>query len=425
VITKYLPKGSFARNVVTLMTGTTLAQALPVAISPILTRLYTPSEFGVFAIYLACVSILAILATGRYELAIMVPKKDKDAAALVVLAFIIGLIISACIFCVVYFFNERVAGLLSFGGHSELLYWVPVSVMLTAGYQSLNYWCNRKGYYRQMSSARVAQGVSMSGVHIAAGYAKQGLFGLVAGAVTGHVVVFFSMLFTTIKKDRGNFDNLSKAYVYSVARRYVDFPKYLVVAHSLNVASFQLPVMLLGSIFGSGIAGFFMLTQRVIGAPMSIVAGAIGDVFRQEASQAYAATGRCNDIYIKTFRRLFFIAVLPFAVFFVVAPDFFSLVFGREWEVSGHYSRILMPMFFMQFITSPLSSMYMIAQRQRIDLAWQFSLFSLTLISFFFGYIFYDSRLGLCLFSASYTTMYAINGLISYRLSFGLRGRDV
>lgn len=425
MITKYLPKGGFSRNVVTLMTGTTLAQALPVAISPILTRLYTPNEFGVFAIYLACVSILAILATGRYELAIMVPKKDKDAAALVVIAFLIGLLISFCIFCVVYVFNDYIAALFNFGDHSGLLYWVPVSVMLTAGYQSLNYWCNRNGYYKHMSSARVAQGVSMSGIHVAAGFARQGLIGLIAGAVAGHMAVFFLMLFTTIKKDRGHFDNLSKAYLYSVARRYVDFPKYLVLAHSLNVASFQLPVMLLGSFFGSGVAGFFMLTQRVIGAPMSIVAGAIGDVFRQEASKAYAETGKCDEIYVRAFRRLFFIAVVPFVVFFVLAPDFFSLVFGDEWEVSGSYARILMPMFFMQFITSPLSSMYMIAQKQRIDLAWQFSLFSLTLVSFFFAFAFSNSWLGLVLFSASYTVMYALNGFISYRLSFGARGKYV
>lgn len=78
-----------------------------------------------------------------------------------------------------------------------------------------------------------------------------------------------------------------------------------------------------------------------------------------------------------------------------------------------------MPMFFVQFITSPLSSMYMIAQKQRIDLLWQISLFSLILVSFGIGYIFSDLMLGLYLFSASYTFMYAVNGVISFRLSRG------
>jgi O-antigen/teichoic acid export membrane protein len=97
LISKYLPKGSFARNVLTLMTGTTLAQAIPIAVSPILTRLFSPAEFGVFAVYLAIVSVLAILATGRYELAIMVPKKDRDAAALAVAAFMLSLFVSLVI----------------------------------------------------------------------------------------------------------------------------------------------------------------------------------------------------------------------------------------------------------------------------------------------------------------------------------------
>lgn len=106
MISKYLPKGSFARNVLTLMTGTTLAQAIPIAVSPILTRLFSPAEFGVFAVYLAIVSVLAILATGRYELAIMVPKKDRDAAALAVAAFMLSLFVSLVILLVVFLFNE-------------------------------------------------------------------------------------------------------------------------------------------------------------------------------------------------------------------------------------------------------------------------------------------------------------------------------
>ena len=73
------PKSEFGRNVLTLMTGTTIAQAIPIAISPILTRIYTPEDFGVFALYISISTIFAVIVTGRYELAIMLPKKNKDA----------------------------------------------------------------------------------------------------------------------------------------------------------------------------------------------------------------------------------------------------------------------------------------------------------------------------------------------------------
>lgn len=419
MISKYLPKGSFARNVLTLMTGTTLAQAIPIAVSPILTRLFSPAEFGVFAVYLAIVSVLAILATGRYELAFMVPKKDRDAAALAVAAFMLSLFVSLVILLVVFLFNEDIAKVLKVTEYRHWLYWIPLSVVLTAGYQSLNYWSNRRGYYRRMSSTRMAQSAAMSAVHVGAGYAGKGMLGLISGAVLGQVIAFLLLAWNVKNNDMESFRSLTREKLISVCKRYIDFPKFLIAAHSLNIASFQSPVMLLGAIFGTGVAGYFMLTQRVIGAPMSIVAGAIGDVFRQQASESYTHAGSCREIYKKTFRRLLFIAVLPFLIFFIVAPDFFAFVFGETWRASGEYARVLMPMFFVQFITSPLSSMYMIAQKQRIDLLWQISLFSLILVSFGIGYIFSDLMLGLYLFSASYTFMYAVNGVISFRLSRG------
>ena len=90
MINKLKPKSEFSRNVLTLMTGTTIAQAIPIAISPILTRIYTPEDFGMFALYMSVASILSVVATGRYELAIMLPKKDEDAVNIVALSIIIS-----------------------------------------------------------------------------------------------------------------------------------------------------------------------------------------------------------------------------------------------------------------------------------------------------------------------------------------------
>lgn len=90
MISKLKPKSEFSRNVLTLMTGTTISQALPIAVAPILTRIYSPEDFGLFAFYFAIVSILAVLATGRYELAIALPKKRDDAYQIVILSSIIS-----------------------------------------------------------------------------------------------------------------------------------------------------------------------------------------------------------------------------------------------------------------------------------------------------------------------------------------------
>jgi len=101
MLRKLIPQSRYARNVITLMTGTGLAQAIPVAISPILTRLYSPEDFGTFAVYMAVVSIASVLVTGRYELAIMLPKNDRDALHIVVLSAGLSCIISALLLLVV------------------------------------------------------------------------------------------------------------------------------------------------------------------------------------------------------------------------------------------------------------------------------------------------------------------------------------
>ena len=86
MLNRLLPRSEFVRNVLTLITGTTIAQAIPIAIGPILTRIYTPEEFGLYGIFIAIVSIVSVVATARYELAIIQPKLDKDVNHLVALS---------------------------------------------------------------------------------------------------------------------------------------------------------------------------------------------------------------------------------------------------------------------------------------------------------------------------------------------------
>src|SRR5690554_4361739 len=154
---RLLPKSKYTRNVLTLMTGTGLAQAIPIAISPILTRLYTPEEFGMFGMYLAIVAILAVAATGRYELAILLPKNDKDAINILILSILLSALFSVLLLIVVIAFGEKIALLFGEPSLSKWLLWVPVSVLLVGAYQSLNYWSNRKAHYKRLAISRTLQ----------------------------------------------------------------------------------------------------------------------------------------------------------------------------------------------------------------------------------------------------------------------------
>lgn len=163
------PKSEFGRNVLTLMTGTTIAQAIPIAISPILTRIYTPEDFGVFALYISISTIFAVIVTGRYELAIMLPKKNKDAVLLVQLSIMITLFIAITTLIIVIFFNVEITQLLGNPSISKWLYFIPLSICLTGFYQSLHYWNNRKKKYNNLVLSRISKSAITSGIQVGGG----------------------------------------------------------------------------------------------------------------------------------------------------------------------------------------------------------------------------------------------------------------
>lgn len=410
---RLLPKSAYARNVLTLMTGTSLAQAIPIAISPILTRLYSPEEFGRFALYMAVAMIASVLVTGRYELAILLPRQDRDALHITALAIVLSMVISTALLLIVIFFAQPMAALLGDAALAPWLYWVPASTLLLGVYQSLNYWSNRKAQYKRLAISRTVQSTGVALTQMGSGYAGGGAAGLVGGQISGQVLATSVLACLIWREDFRQIRALKAARSLALAKKYINFPKYLIVAHGFNTASGQMPVLLLSALFNTTAAGFFTLTQRVMAAPMSLIANALGDVFRQEASQAYIHQGNCEEIYKKTFKRLLLISVAPFAVFFYVAPEFFAWAFGEQWRTAGEYARILTPMAFMQFITSPLSSMFMIAEKQWLDLAWQIFLFVLVVVSFVVGKYFADSARALMAFSAAYCIAYGINGFLT------------
>jgi O-antigen/teichoic acid export membrane protein len=419
MIRKLIPKGRFSKNVVTLITGTALAQALPIAITPILTRLYTPEDFGVFAVFMAVSSILAVLVTGRYELAIIVPQKNEDAINIVALSVAFSFIVSFFIFLGVLIFGEQVALALGQEGLENWLYLVPISTLLMGCFQSLNYWNNRCSNYKRMAASRVLQSTSAGAAQLGGGFSKLSYFGLIGGQVIGQFLSLMFLLKSLIKNNQADLGKINKKQIKMVAVRYKNFPQFLILAHGFNAGSSQSPALLLTGLFSAPVAGFYMLTQRVLNAPIGLVANAIRDVFRQEASSQYAKGKECRAIYLSTLKKLALLSFLPFLLLFFVAEHLFAIVFGEEWRVSGEYAAILAPMFFLRFITSPLSSMFMIAEVQKIDLIWQIFLFISVISSLFFGGYYNSIEVALYSFSLIYCLMFLINLYLSYGLACG------
>jgi len=418
-MTRFKPKSEFSRNVLTLMTGTTIAQAIPITISPILTRIYTPEDFGVFALFLSITAIFGSIANGRYELAIMLPKKDEDAINIFALGFIITSAISLVLLVLVVAFNDYFTKLLNNEEISVWLYFMPIAVLFTGLWNILNYFNNRKKQYKDLAKTTIIKSIVTAIVQLSVGFIKNGAIGLVSGQLLSQLFANTKLL-SNIIKDKVLLSKISKVKVIALAKRYKDFPRFLVVAHGVNSLSSQSHILIFSSFFATSVVGYLSFAQRLLGLPIGLIASSIGDVFRQEATVQYNKNKECLDIYKSTFKKLLFISVLPFAVLFFIAPSLFAFIFGDSWRVAGEYAQVMIPMYFFRFTISPLSNMYMIAEKQKLDLYWQIYLLCSVVLAIVLSYYLYkDSYISIMFFSAAYSIAYIINVFFTYNFAKG------
>ncbi len=401
MINKLKPKSDFTRNVLTLMTGTTVAQAIPIAISPILTRIYTPEDFGLFALFMGLVSILAIVSTGRYELAIMLPKKDENAIHIAILAIVISFSISTLLFFVFWAFNQEITSLLGNKAISIWLYFIPLTIFITSIYQSLNFLNIREKQYKNVAKSKVLQSTTLSVSSVGIGYSPLNNIGLISGQIIGQISAAIYLTYKTLRNNRLKSIKINKLKIFALAKRYQEFPKVVTWTGALNTSSVHAPVLILTSIFSLKVVGFYSFAQRIITLPNALIAGAIGQVFYQEVSKKHLLEEKAI-LFKRTLLKLLKIAAPIFAFIFVFGDKIFAFVFGSEWIVAGEYAQIMSLWLFPVFVISPLSQLYNILEEQRVFLKLNILSFSLRVISLLIGgLLFNDILVTLYLFVAS------------------------
>lgn len=383
MLTKLKPKSEFSRNVLTLMTGTTIAQAIPIAISPILTRIYTPEDFGVFALYMAIASIVAVVATGRYEMAIMLPKKDSDAINIVALSILISFFVSFISLVIVFVFNSQITNLLNNSEISNWLYFIPITVLLTGVYQSFNYWSNRKKQYKRLATSRVVQSGTTASANLGMGFGGLGSSGLIIGQVLGQSIAAGVIGKLIWNEDKNRLTEINKLKIIAIAKRYIKFPRYDVVATMANVSSHKVSHILFNTLFGSVFAGYFYLMQKILSLPLVFISSAIADVFRQGAVIEFQHYKSCKKIFLYTFKKLLILSLVPSLILYFYSVELFVFVFGNQWVIAGEYAKIFSPVLLVQFISSPLSVVFYITEKQHINLVLQVLLLMLVCLSMF------------------------------------------
>jgi lipopolysaccharide exporter len=397
----------FGGDVLRLVTGTAFSQAIGILAAPILTRLFAPEAFGLAAMFTSIVAIFGVFACMSYEQSIVLPEDDRDACNLLAVSLSFSILVSLLSIPVIWIAKPLIMQVTKMPELGAYLWLIPVAILVQGIFISLSYWNTRSRCFTRLSIARVTNQLTATSTTLLAG---------LAGSATGGTMIVAGVigpiLATTILAGqvvRNNAKLLAQSICWqgmlTGLKSHKKFPIYTTGSALLNVASWQIPVLLFGIYFPPAIVGYYALAFRMVQMPMSLLGSAIGQVFLQRASEENRK-GTLAPLVEKLFNRLLILTLFPCAMLTIIGQDIFELIFGENWAVAGTYVQILAPWTCVWFIASPLTSLYYVLGRQREEYKIQLAIFITRLASVGIGIYFNDPIISLILFS--------ITGVITY-----------
>lgn len=395
-ILENIKQNEFVKNVSVLASGTIIVQAISILLSPVLSRLYTPEDYGLLAVFASFISLLTVIGSFRYELAILIPNKKYDAGLILKLSLAITLGLSALVLLITSVFNGK---LTSAFGNERLGFWLYfiAPVFLAAGtVQSFTYWFNRNKDYKSISGVRIFQSSVNSSLSVLFGFLKFNTSGLLISLILSNLsssVYLLKKSFAGFKRCRMNFSQLK-----SVALKYKEFPVLNLPGALLDTVSINSVIFLLSYFFSESVTGSYSFALRLLTLPSVVVGTAIGQVLFQKISAAYNSKEKITASIVKSWKLLFWAGLLPTAVMFFFGEELFKFVFGAKWSEAGRISELLCLLTFAMFISSPTSSAMIVLRKQKILFWFNLAVFIYRPLSLLYGYLTDNFMKGIILF---------------------------
>ncbi|MPM02216.1 hypothetical protein SDC9_48461 [bioreactor metagenome] len=360
-------RSSLFKNILTLFSGTVIAQALPILLSPVLSRVYNPEDFAVLAIITPLITIGATLSTLRLDIAVVIPKEESEARDLLSTALVFNLLIVASSAVVVLL----VQLLLPFGSlltdsTSKLLWYIPPGVFAIGWYTTYNYWSTRNKTYRNNAISKVVQAVITIVVSIVFGYFIPGAEGLVLGLVAGYLIGLVVLYYRQRKEvSLSLITGYSRKKSGTTLKKYRNFIFVNTPHAALNIFVDQGIVYFLKMFFVNNIIGGFAFAFRYTKAPLGIITSSISQVFYEEASKKANAGEDIRPLMVKIQKNLFLFTFPFYIVGLIWAPKIFSFVFSPAYYQAGEIAALLLPWIYLNFLISPISGITLIFNKQK------------------------------------------------------------
>ena len=361
----------FIRNVLTLVGGTAGAQLILLTATPILTRIYTPEDFGVFSIFVSLSIIIGVISALRYDVVIPLPNREFLAFNVLVLGAGISLLVALFVFSVSslieYKWEKEIAGFIDYTS----LMLLSLFVFFYGINQVFNYWKIRNNKYKEISLIRISQSTVIVLVQLGVGLFWGVSSGLIFGYVIGFIVSALMYVVFTYKTINLYIGKIKALSIKRVFKRYSSFSVMSSGSSLVNNLGLHMPILMFGYMFNAEVVGFLMLANRVLGAPVNMLGQAVGSVYLSDAPKVLRENPReLKKIYWLISKKIITIAFIPCIIVLFLAPDIFTFVFGKEWSGSGVYAQVLIPVFFVQLVVSPLSMTLVAMEKQSLQFSW-------------------------------------------------------
>lgn len=407
-------------NLSTLFTGTVLAATIPILFAPVMSRIYTSTDYGVLGLYMSISGLIGVIAYMHYPQAIMLSKDDNEARQVMWFSifFCLGIaFLTLIIILLLHLFNI----LPTYSPLKIWLFLIPLSVLLNGISASVMVWANRHQQYKVLASNRMLQAILTVIIQISLGLSINNEAGLLVGLIGGQMISVFLLWLRFTNKSAFALKRPEFTTFRSVAFQHRKLLIYTTPSEFINNLINQTPIFLLQRFGGLSYVGSYNFTQRILGMPQVFLSSAIVEVFKQKASVAYNTQGNCKEIFVKTFKVLCLMAIIPFSVIILFAPNLFVFVFGHEWKEAGLFAQFLGILFFLRFIVSPLSYVYIIVGRVKEDFLLHILFLTVTTLSFYIGNMFIKEKPYLILiYSITYSCIYLIYLIRSFKFSRGV-----
>ena len=407
-------RNSFLRNVAILSSGTIISQIIVIAASPFLTRLFPVESFGILQLFTSYMVISAVISTGRYELAMGLPSKDTDARKLFQLIVFLGATVSLLYLFIIFICKE----ILHLQENFEILkYWwiylAPLYIFFIALFSGLIYWLHRKKNYKKITFANALQVILTAIFGIAFGLLRIES-GLVLALIFSIIIATCYLLYSYLKDNQ----LFTFSEIKSQGSAYIAFPKHMIISDLSLTTSQQFIPILFSFLFSTTVVGLYAMANRMLRLPNIVITSSIANVFRNDAIDEIRISGHCKLLYVSTFKKLLLLSIPIYFIVFVLAPTLFQVAFGEEWLEAGYYARIIALFLCVEFVATPLNTMFYIREKQKLLMRLQFLNAVFGALAIYLGAMIFDNaRVSLVFYSATTLSFNLIMLFFSYKIA--------